>query len=235
MSKSLKTKIIVTIALVLIGFWVISGVLVRRHAASFVADQQSRIQAQGEQGQLLDELLREKHSLLRELAGIRVVTAMVALVTLSILLGLLWRRRVSRPMALLSDRIHKMRLGTWNDPIPIFQDDEMGTLVQQFNELGPELAFTAHQYAAASKLAAMALIGQRVVRRTMAARQRLLAVSEALSRRPGDERFQEIAVEQVRQVAGELESVATDFDAEFQAELERVGSSQGTTGGNRAA
>jgi len=141
-------------------------------------------------------------------------------------------------MALISDRIRKMRLGTWSHPIPVEQDDEVGTLMREFNDLGPELTFTAHQYAAASKLAAMAFLGQRVVRRTMAARQRLLAVSEALARRPGDERFQRIAHEQVRQVASELETVAADFDSEFQAELARVGvlgSAPEKTGGHRAA
>jgi hypothetical protein len=111
----------------------------------------------------------------------------------------------------------------------------MGTLLREFNSMGPELSFTAHQYAAASKLAAMALIGNRVVRRTMAARQRLLAVSEALARLPVDERFQGIAVEQVRQVADELEAVAADFDSEFQSELARVSPLPGTTGGDRAA
>src|SRR5262249_29565912 len=92
------------------------------------------------------------------------------------------------------------------------------------NDLGPNLAFTAHQYAAASKLAAMALIGQRVVRRTMAARQRLLAVSETLTHLPHDEQFKLVAVEQIQLVAGELAAVANDFDAEFQDELARVGS-----------
>jgi HAMP domain-containing protein len=155
----------------------------------------------------------------------RLLTAAVAVGALSIALAVGWRRRVSRPMAQISDRIREMRLGTWSQPIPVEQDDEIGTLLRDFNNLGPELSFTAHQYAAASKLAAMALIGQRVVRRTMAARQRLLAVSELLERRPGDEQFQGIAVEQVRLAAGELETVATDFESEFQAELARVGSS----------
>jgi hypothetical protein len=136
--------------------------------------------------------------------------------------------------------MHKMRLGTWNQPIPVEQneDDEIGTLVREFNDLGPNLAFSAHQYAAASKLAAMALVGQRVVRRTMAARQRLLAVSETLSHIPHDEQFQRVAVEQIQLVAGELATVATDFDAEFQAELARVGSANHPPeprGGNQAA
>jgi hypothetical protein len=110
--------------------------------------------------------------------------------------------------------------------------------MREFNDLGPNLAFSAHQYAAASKLAAMALVGQRVVRRTMAARQRLLAVSETLSHIPHDEQFQRVAVEQLQLVAGELATVATDFDAEFQAELARVGSANlppAPKGGHQAA
>jgi hypothetical protein len=104
--------------------------------------------------------------------------------------------------------------------------------MREFNALGPELALTAHQYAPASKLAAMALIGQRAVRRTMTARQRLLAVVEAVDRLPTDERFQETVVEQGRLVVGELETVAIDFDAEFGAELARVGSLPGQTMGD---
>jgi HAMP domain-containing protein len=225
LKTSLKTKIVVASALAILGFLGISGVLTRKHAASFFAEHESRIQEGGKQEALLAELRQEKQSLFRELASIRFLTATIAVGALSITLSLAWRRRVSRPMALILDQIHKMRLGTWSHPIPVEQDDEVGTLMREFNDLGPKLTFTAHQYAAASKLAAMALVGQRVVRRTIAARQRLLAVSEALTRLPGDERFREIAVEQVRLVAGELETVAADFDSEFQAELARVGSS----------
>ena len=122
-------------------------------------------------------------------------------------------------MALVSDRIHKLRLSTWSHPIPVERDEVplRGTST------------------AASKLAAIASIGQRVTRRTTAARQRLLALSKALSRLPLDERFQRRAVEEVRMVACELEKVAADFESEFQAELARVGSSSGPTGGHRAA
>jgi hypothetical protein len=106
--------------------------------------------------------------------------------------------------------------------------------MRELNDLGPKLTFTAHQYAAASKLAGMALIGQRVVRRTMSARQRLLAASVALARLPVDDRSRGMVIEQFRLVAGELESVAADFDSEFRAELARVGP-PGMTGEDRAA
>jgi hypothetical protein len=233
--KSLKVRIVAAVALTIIVFWSISGFLARKHVASFLAEHAGRIEQQENQGEVLDHLRQEKPSLFRELAGIRFLVAAAAILTCTLVLGIMWRRRVSRPMALLSQRIHEMRLGTWNRPLPVEQDDEMGKLMQEFNDLGPELSFTAHQYAAASKLAAMALIGHRVVRRTMAARQRLLALSEALSQLPADEQFQGIAVEQVRQVADELGAVAADFDTEFQAELGRIKSPPGPAGGHRAA
>ena len=59
--------------------------------------------------------------------------------------------------------------------------------------------------------------------------------SAALSRLPVDDRFQGIAVEQIRLVTAELETVAVDFDAEFQG---RVGPRRGfveNNGGHRAA
>jgi hypothetical protein len=227
--KSLKTTIVVALTFTITAFWGISGLLARKHAVSFFAEHESRIEAQGKHGEVLDELQQEKRSLFRELAGIRFLLAVAGILTFSLALGLMWRRRISRPMALMLQRIHEMRLGTWNRPIPVNQEDEMGKLIQEINDLGPELSLTAHQYAAASKLAAMALIGNRVVRRTMSARQRLLAVSEALPRVPADEQFQAIVVEQVRQVAGELEAVAVDFDSEFEAELARVSAPMGTT------
>jgi hypothetical protein len=221
--KSLRTKVVLAIALTVIVFWGISGVLTLKHAASFFAELESHIQEREGQQKLLSELREDKHSLFRELAVIRFLTGAAGGLVLCIAVGLIWRRRVSRPMTLISERIHEMRLGTWSHPIPVDQGDEMGTLMREFNDLGPELTFTAHQYAAASKLAGMALIGQRVVRRTMSARQQLVAASVALARLPVDDRSQGMAIEQFRLVADELESIAADFDSEFQAELARVG------------
>jgi hypothetical protein len=146
--RSLKTTIVAAIVLTIVGFWVISGVVARRHAASVLAEHENHIHHQGQKGEALNDLRQEKHSLFRELTGIRFLAATAAVVTLSITLGLIWR-------------IHEMRLGTWSQALPVDQDDEMGKLTREFNELGPELSFTAHQYAAASKLAAMALIGHR--------------------------------------------------------------------------
>jgi HAMP domain-containing protein len=197
--------------------------VLRKQAASFFAEHESRIEEGAKREGVLAELRQDRRSTARELVSLRFLMAAAAVGTLSIALALVWRRRVSRPIALITDRMHKMRLGTWSQPIPVEHDDEIGKLMREFNDLGPQLSLTAHQYAAASKLAAMALVGQRVVRRTMAARPRLLAVSELLSRLPGDEQFRKTAAEQVRLVAGELETVAADFDSEFQAELARVG------------
>jgi methyl-accepting chemotaxis protein len=220
---SLKTKLVLAVALTIVAFLGVSGVLTRNQAASFFAEHESRIEQGGKKTAVLAELRQDKRSLFWELAGIRFVAVIAAAGTVSVTLAIVWRRRVSRPIEMVRDRINKMRLGTWTQPILVEQDDEIGTLMREFNDLGPELAFSAHQYAAAAKLAAMALIGQRVVRRTNAAKQRLLAISESMGRRPDDEQFQKASAEQVRLVATELESVAADFDSAFQMELARQG------------
>lgn len=120
--------------------------------------------------------------------------------------------------------MNTMSRGTWTQPIAVEQDDEIGRLVRDFNLLGPRLTFTVHQFAAASKLAAMALIGHRVARRTDIARSLLAEIQESLS----DARYHSHAVPQsaVRQMAKvneELADLAEDLESGFNDEVVRQG------------
>src|SRR5215471_21668271 len=124
MKNPLRSRIVLVTVLTIVGFLCVSGVLGRRQVASFLAEHESRIQQV------------DKRSLFRELASVRLLTAAVAVGALSLTLALVWRRRVSQPMELISDRIREMRQGTWSHPIPVEQDDEIGTLVREFNDLG---------------------------------------------------------------------------------------------------
>jgi hypothetical protein len=117
-----------------------------------------------------------------------------------------------------------MSLGTWTQPIPVERQDEIGRLIGEFNLLGPRLTFVAHQYAAASKLAALALIGQRVTRRTNIARRRVVEIQELLSEaRYRSQAVPQVAVHQMGKVAEELADLAADLDSEFNDELVRQG------------
>jgi methyl-accepting chemotaxis protein len=220
----LKTQVLLASALTILVFFGVSEVLSYRQAAEFFAQHEMRIRQEGENQALLAAFKQEKQSLLWELAALRVLSAVGAAAALFVALHWLWGRLVSRPVNLLLDRINSMSRGTWTQPIPVERPDEIGRLVREFNLLGPRLTFVAHQFAAASKLAAMALIGQRVARRTDIARGRLVKIRELLSEAPyRSQAVPQAAVDEIGKVAGELAGLAADLESEFNDELARQG------------
>jgi methyl-accepting chemotaxis protein len=213
---TLRSRLLLAAAITVGVVFGISEVLAQRQAAAFFDQHEVRLAQGVDHGELLSALREEKRSLVWELGALRIASGAIAIGALSVSLTVLWTRMVSRPIGLLLDQMNKMSRGTWNQPIPVDQDDEIGRLLREFNLLGPKLTFVTHQYAAASKLAAMALIGQRVVRRASVAQQQLWTVLESL-RGSRDE----TAANQICTVADELGTIAEEFDAAFHAELER--------------
>jgi HAMP domain-containing protein len=221
----LKSQVLFVSASMIVAFFGVSEVLSYQQATEFFAQHEMRIQQGGESEALLAELRQGKQSLLRESAVLHMLSVFGAVAALSVALSLLWDRLVSRPINLLLDRMSSMSRGTWTQPIPAEREDEIGRLVKEFNLLGPRLTFTAHQFAAASKLAAMALIGQRVTRRTNLARSRLVEIQELLSEaRYRGQVVPQATVWQMGEVAEELADLAEDLDSGFNDELVRQGS-----------
>ena len=220
----LKTQVLLVSASTIVAFFGVSEVLSYQQAAEFFAQHQRLIQQGGESEALLAALRQEKQSLLWELAALRLLSVVGAVAALSVALNLLWGRFVSRPVNLLLDRMNSMSRGVWVQSIPVERQDEIGRLVGEFNLLGPRLTFVAHQYATASKLAAMALIGQRVTRRTNIARRRVVEIQELLSEaRYLSQAVPPAAVHQMGKVAEELADLAADLESEFNNELVRQG------------
>jgi HAMP domain-containing protein len=220
----LKTQVLLVSASTIVVFFGISEVLSYQQAAEFLAQHEMRMQQGGENEALLTALRQEKLSLLWELAALRLLSVVGAVAALLVALNLLWGRLVSRPVNLLLDRMNSMSRGAWTQPIPIERQDEIGRLVGEFNLLGPRLTFVAHQYATASKLAAMALIGQRVTRRTNIARRRVVEIQELMSEaRHHGQAVPPAAEHQMGKVAEELADLAADLESEFNNELVRQG------------
>jgi hypothetical protein len=82
-------KVVMAIALTLIGFWAISGALTLKHATSFFAELESHIQEREAHQRLLSELREDKRSLFRELAIIRFLTEAAGGLALCIAVGLI--------------------------------------------------------------------------------------------------------------------------------------------------
>ena len=220
----LKTRVVLVSALIVAAFWGAAEVLSYRQATEFLAQHELRIQQGWASDALLADLRQGRRSLLRELAAQRTLSALGAVAALSVALSLLWGRLLSQPVDLLLDRMNAMSRGTWTRPITSERDDEIGRLIREFNLLGPRLTFTAHQFAAASKLASMALISQQVTRRANLSRSRLVEARESLA----EARYRglvapQTAMRQVEEVAEELADLAEDLDSGFNAELARQG------------
>lgn len=133
----------------------------------------------GSHGAALAELQQGSHALFVRLAALHLLHAAFTVIALVLALNALWSRTVLRPLADLLQHINYMRRGTWRSPVPVRSRDEIGELTEAFNELGGQLTFTVHQFAAASKLSAMALLGQSLVTKVRSATELLRAAQTA--------------------------------------------------------
>ena len=220
----LKTQVLFVSGAVMLAFFGVSEVLSYHQATEFFTQHEMRIQQGGESQALLADLRQGKQSLLRESAVLRMLSMFGAIAALSVALSLLWDRCVSQPIKLLRDRMNAMSRGTWTQPVLTEQDGEIGRLVRDFNLAGPRLTFAAHQFAAASKLAAMALIGQRVTRRTDIARRRLVEIQQSLAEsRYRSQAVPQSAVHEMAEVTQELADLAEDLESGFNEELVHQG------------
>jgi methyl-accepting chemotaxis protein len=220
----LKTQVLLGSAWMMLVFFGVAEVLSYQHAADFFTHHEMRLQQRGENEMLLAALKQEKQAFLWESAALRLLCAVGAVVALSVASNLLLRRLIWRPINLLLGRMNSMSLGTWTQPIPVERQDEIGRFVGEFNLMGPRLTFVAHQYAAASKLAALALIGQRVTRRTNTARRRVVEIQKLLSgARYRSQAVPQAAVNRMGTVAEELADLAAHLETDFNDELVRQG------------
>jgi len=219
-----KTAVQLAGALTVLVFFGTAEVLSYCRAAEFFAQYEIRIQqGQGNEA-LLAALGQGKQSLLIESPVLRMLCLFGAIAASSAALNLLWGRHISRPIGLLRDRMNAMSRGTWTQPIPVEHDDEIGRLVRDFNLLGPRLTFKAHEFAAASKLAAMALIGQRVTRQTNIARSHLVEIQQSLTKaRYHSQAVPQSAVRHMARVTEDLADLAEDLESGFNDELVRQG------------
>jgi methyl-accepting chemotaxis protein len=220
----LKTELLLIVALTSLVFFGGSAVVAYWQATEFFTQHEMRIQQGGEKDSLLAAFRQERQALAWELSVLHISSVFGMVATLSVALNRRWERLVSQPIRLVLDRMSLMSRGTWTQPIPVGRPNEVGRLIREFNLLGPRLTFIAHQYATASKLAAMALIGQRVTRRSNIARTRLLEIQDLLSdARECSQIVPQAAVRQVAEVAKGLADLAADLESDFNDQLVHQG------------
>lgn len=170
---------------------------------------------------LVTGLDRSKHDLFKRLVLLHLAHACLTVLGLIGVLHILWWRVFLRPLEQLLRHIHAMGLGTWTDPICVERHDEIGDLIKAFNALGDQIAASVQQVSATSRLSAMALLGGRIVRKTVVARDHVRAIQQMLegARRQGGT-IPEQAIANLTTIAGDLDEIANQFEAEFAHEFE---------------
>jgi methyl-accepting chemotaxis protein len=167
------------------------------------------------------DLERSKHDLFKSLVLLHVAHACLTVLGLICVLHILWWRLFLRPLEQILRHIHVMGLGTWTDPIRLERHDEIGDLIKAFNALGDQIAASVQQVSATSKLSAMALLGSRIVRKTVVVRDHVRAIQIMLeaARQEGGV-IPEPAVANLTTIARDLDEIANQFEAEFAHEFE---------------
>jgi len=219
---SLKAKVILTASAVVLVLFGISEWISYQQIAAHLAQWEVLLERQEGQATALAYLREERTYLLEKLSVLWFLTAAVTCLLLLVALNFLWRKLVQAPLRDLMRHIDWMSRGTWNQPLEVNHKDEVGSLAEAFNQLGDRLTFTVHQFATASKLSALAVVGQRLVRKVSVVREHVLAIRNMLATaRQNREPVPEAALENLTAAAGHLESIESDFESEFERELSR--------------
>lgn len=188
---------------------------------SFLNGHEVAMERVRDQTSLVTGLERSKHDLVRKLVLLHLAHACLTVLGLIGILHILWWRMFLRPLERLLQHVHAMGLGTWTDPIRVERPDEIGDLITAFNALGDQIAASVQQVSATSRLSAMALLGNRIVRKTAVVRDHVRAIQLMLeaARQEGGT-IPEPAMANLTTIAGDLDEIASQFEAEFAHEFE---------------
>lgn len=218
---NLKTKLLLASSAIVLVVLGLSEWIGHLQMSQFLSGHEMQMASEMNHGSsVLADLQQGRQELLLRLATLHTFHAIITITALIAALNMLWSRTVLRPLADLLRHINYMGRGNWTSPVPVRSKDEIGELTEAFNELGGKLTLTVHQFASASKLSALSLLGQSLVKKAVLASD-LLRASRA--RIECDQEQGEAASEVERacvQLAIEtLEEIPVLFDAEFQREL----------------
>lgn len=175
---NLRTKLFSATSVIVLVILGLSEWIGYRLMAQFLSNHEMRMATNGRVDSVLAELRQGRLDLLFRLSMLHLFHAAATIFVLVGVLNWLWNRAVVRPLRDLLSHINYMGRGSWTTAVPVRTKDEIGELTEAFNRMGGQLTVAVHQFGAASKLSAMALLGQSMVRKALSAAE-LLRASEA--------------------------------------------------------
>ncbi len=222
----LKTKLLLASSAIVLIVLTLSEWIGYRQTSQFLNGHEMRMASEMNHGAVLADLQQGRQALLLRSATLHTFHGIITIIALILALNALWSRTVLRPLADLLRHINYMRRGSWGTPVPVRSKDEIGELTEAFNELGGQLTLTVHQFAAASKLSALALLGQSLVKKVVSAAELVRAAQIGLDRHSEDsEDATSRECARLQRAVKLLEEIPLLFDAEFQRELSQYSAS----------
>jgi methyl-accepting chemotaxis protein len=219
---TLKAKLILTTTLFVVVLFGVSEWLNYRANSAFITQCKEMLEARVDHPVLLLRLEEAQSQMLARVTKLRIAHAAVTLLVAVAVLNLLWYRLILLPIRQILSHINVMGRGTWTGSIPVRRKDEIGQLALAFNELSGTLNSTIHQFAAASKLSALALLGTRMVRKINLAKDHVNGVMILLKvARQRDRNVPKAAIDNLQFTAGSLEELKEEFETQFQQEFLR--------------
>ncbi len=219
---TLKTRLMLATSGVVLMLFGISEWLSYSQIDAHLDQLEKLLEQSGASAAAIAHLRQEGRLLFEKLAVLWYITAGVTCLMLLLVLNYLWRRLVVTRFNELLRHIETMSRGSWADPVNDEHNDEVGDLTEAFNKLGSRLTFTVQQFATASKLSALAIIGQRLVRRALVVREHLVAIRSLLGvARQHREPVPEAALTNLEAATQNLAVLQEEFDREFDRELRR--------------
>lgn len=213
----LKTKVLLASSLVVLGVLGTAEWIGFRQTSLFLNAHETNMATEMNHGLALAELRQGGQALLSRLATLHLIHGILTVTALVGALNMVWRRTVLGPLTELLRHINYMRRGNWHTAVPVRSRDEIGELTAAFNDLGGQLTMTVHQFAATSKLSGMALLGQSLARKAVAAADLIRASEPNVGSR-------EVCVDDANRARLDLAAKLLDeipvlFEQEFQREL----------------
>jgi|SRR6185312_5937005 len=204
--------------LVLFGVWEWISL---EHTSNFLMEHEAVLRQQNSAA-VVAAFQEGRDQLLTELRMMRWAYALGVVPLLTFLFYRSWRSLVVARLKLLLNHINIMKRGTWINPIPVRRRDEIGELTAALNELGPQLSMSVQQYAGASKLSVLALIGNRFVRRAKLAAEHVTSIRALLEvARKNEQKIPDVVFTNLNLVAKDLQQLEAEFDSQFSAEFQR--------------
>lgn len=216
----LKSRLLLASTLTVLLILAISEWLSYQHTATFLMQHEIQMRTESDPAALINNLRLQEHALVTSLASLHVIHAVATVLALAVVLNILWYRWFIRRLEVLLRNINSMSLGTWSATIPVERDDEIDQLSRAFNELGAQLTTRVQQFAAASKLSAMALLGQRMVRKIVLIKDHLEAVTGMLDLARDEHReIPEPVLCNLKGIIRTLQEIPSEFEADFARQL----------------